>query len=300
MHNCMSSVFVEKSNFFYKNIEYIKTECSHCGYTKTVPFIVNDSVDVYESGHYKVKNYTLLPLLINFFDYIYFYLIFLNNNITNKSYVLDFGSGKGFFLYFLKLFKFINLFGLETSTSRADFSKKLTGLNISKNYYSKGTIHNLKFDCISLIHVLEHIPNPFNLINKLTNDALRDNGFLFIEVPNINSLSSVLAGKTWAHFTPHFHTNHFSSECLKNYCLQNNLKYKLISTFSFYNSSMGMTSTFLSFFGYRGSIFEDIKMKKINIILFFLFFLPFSIPLEFFLSFFFNRGSVLKCYIYKN
>ena len=144
-----------------------------------------------------------------------------------------------------------------------------------------------------MIHVLEHIDSPFRFLNLIIEGSLKKNGSIFIEVPNIDSFSYHFAKNNWAHFTPHFHTNHFSIKSIKSYCEKNSLNFKLNSTFSFYNSAMGMTSCLLSFFGYRGIIFEDLKSKKLSIIFSFLILLPISLISELILSFF-NMGSILK------
>lgn len=297
MHKCMCSVLLEKSIISFKNKKYNHYKCSVCGLVTTSP-LISVKEDIYESGHYKVKSLFIIPLIINFFDYIYILILAKQKSIKKSSYILDFGSGKGLFLYFLKLFKFKNLYGLETSKSRADFSSNLTGLKISNQFYNSGKIHGVKYDYISLIHVLEHIESPFKLIDNLLNTSLNKNGVLFIEVPNINSLGYKIGKHVWAHFTPHFHTNHFTSLCLQKYCDNNNLKFKLLGTFSFYNSSMGMASSILSLFGYKGIIFEDLKNKNIFIVLLFLLLIPFTITIEL-ASSFFNKGSVIKCFISK-
>lgn len=286
------------STLTYKGADYCLTECKQCGYIETKPIKKSD-IDIYESGHYQVKSYFYLPLIINFLDYIYIYIILRLRGLNSLSNILDFGCGKGFFLYFLKLFKMKNIYGSETSISRARFASEINHINISSEYYSEGKIMDKTFDCITMIHVLEHIENPFEFLKPIIKDVLNINGSLFIEVPNIGSTASRLAGKTWAHFTPHFHVNHFTTQSFNNFCLMNNLKYELVSTFSFYNSAMGMTSAILFLFGYRGSIFEDLKKKKIGIIIPFIILLPLTILLELVYSIFFKKGSVIKCIIKK-
>ena len=298
MHKCISNEENSSSKILFKGKYYDLIECKICGFLQTrlsEPTINN----IYESGHYKLKPYFIIPFLINLLDYILNYFILINRSIKHNSFILDFGCGKGYFLYFLKLLKFNHLFGIETSISRANYASTLTNLNITSDEYSKEKIMNVKFDCITLIHVLEHIERPFDLLNLLINDSLEKNGALLIEVPNINSTASRLAGKTWAHFTPHFHINHFTSQSLNNFCETNNLKYELVSTFSIYNSAMGMTSALLSLLGYNGRLFEDAKNKKAQVIIPFILFFPLTISLECIISLLFKKGSVIKCIIKK-
>ncbi len=286
------------TSFEYNSKEYIKKGCTNCGYIFTEP---NDGLklDIYDSGHYEIRGFKLVPFLINLPDYLYFIAILKFRGLKNNSLILDFGCGKGFFLYLLKLLGYKNLYGLETSKPRAEFSRRLTGLIISEDFYSSGKIIDKKYDLISLIHVLEHIPDPFLFLDNLILGGVENGGCVLIEVPNIKSISSLIAKNTWAHFTPHFHTNHFSISSIKNYCIDRDLRYSFVSSFSFYNSAMGMTSALLSIFGYKGSIFEDLKRKNIFIMFSFIIFLPVSLMLEFLISLFFKRGSVIKFIIYK-
>jgi 2-polyprenyl-3-methyl-5-hydroxy-6-metoxy-1,4-benzoquinol methylase len=283
--------------FSFKGVKYSKEICKNCGFTVTLPISTNRE-NIYDSGHYTVKGFRIIPFIINLPDYLFFHLIFLLKGVKRSINILDFGCGKGFFLYLLKKLGYKNLSGVETSIPRADFSKNLTGLDISHDYYNGGKIMDRKYNLVTMIHVLEHIPEPFLFLDKLLDGCIEDGGSIFIEVPNINSLSSIIAKESWAHFTPHFHTNHFTLLSLKQFCFERNLRFSTIGTFSFYNSAMGMTSALLSFFGYKGSIFEDLKMKKLIILFSFIIFLPLSVLLELLLALFTNKGSVIKFIIY--
>ena len=272
---------------------YNMTICPICKFVETTPKIFSE-INIYEFGHYEVKPYFFIPVFINLFDFIltriHFYILKLSK--TNK--LLDFGCGKGYFLYFLKKIGFTDLSGVETSESRSAFARKITNLEISSDFYSGGKILGKVYNGVTMIHVLEHIKNPFDFLDILLDSGVEKNGFVYIEVPNIGSVSSKIAGHAWAHFTPHFHTNHFSIASFENYCKERKFKYKLFATFSFYNSAMGMSSALFSLFGYRGSIFEDMKKKKLIVIIPFILLLPVTIILEFLLSFFSKKGSVIK------
>ena len=290
---CTCGSLLTYSNLTFNEINYNYFKCNNCGYIETTPSN-NIEFDIYETGHYEVKPYFYIPVLINLADFIISVLSIKQLKISLNSSFLDFGCGKGYFLYFLKKIGFTKLAGVETSVSRASFARKITNIDIASDFYTGGTILGKKYDCITMIHVLEHIKNPFIFLNTLLGSALNDKGIIYIEVPNINSISSKIAGTTWAHFTPHFHTNHFTVNVFKEYCILNNYEYKLVSTFSFYNSAMGMTSAMLSLFSYKGSIFEDLKRKKIHIVISFVLFLPFTLLAEALVSLFLNKGSVIK------
>jgi SAM-dependent methyltransferase len=293
MNTCTCGSLTTYSNLTFNEISYNYFKCKNCGYVETTP-LIDIHFDIYETGHYEVKPYFFIPVLINILDFFISVVSLKKLKIYKNSSVLDFGCGKGYFLYFLQKIGFTKLTGVETSVSRASFARKITNIEIASDFYTGGKILGKKYDCITMIHVLEHIKNPFIFLNTLIGSALNDKGIIYIEVPNINSLASKFAGTAWAHFTPHFHTNHFTINAFKEYCILNNFEYKLVSTFSFYNSAMGMTSALLSLFGYKGSIFEDLKRKKINIVISFVLFLPFTVLAEALVSLFLNKGSVIK------
>jgi SAM-dependent methyltransferase len=298
MCTCENKCHVTQTQFEYKNVAYYAITCEICGFIKTKP-VTAIKIDIYETGHYKVRAMFLIPFLINLPDYIFIYLCILKYKITKDKNVLDFGCGKGYFLYFLKKLGYRKIFGVETSISRAAFSRELTGMEISSDIYTGGQIMQSRFDFISLIHVLEHIENPFDFLDIFIDQAIEIDGVVFIEVPNVDSFASKIASKTWAHFTPHFHVNHFTPRSFMNYCSTKGYKYDFVGTFSFYNSAMGMSSAIFSFFGYRGSIFEDMKNKKLGVILPFILLLPVTIILEMLISLFFKKGSVIKFSIRK-
>jgi len=68
------------------------------------------------------------------------------------------------------------------------------------------------FDVITLYHVLEHIPFPYNIIEKI-NFSLNPGGLLVIEVPDVSGLQARIYGKKWQHWLPH-HVNYFSLDTL--------------------------------------------------------------------------------------
>jgi 2-polyprenyl-3-methyl-5-hydroxy-6-metoxy-1,4-benzoquinol methylase len=276
-----------------KVCDYNVKECKSCGFIETTP-LAYTGVDIYETGHYQVKPYFFIPVLINLADFIITFFSIKRLKISKNSSFLDFGCGKGYFLYFLNKIGYKKLAGVETSVSRASFAREITGIEIGSDFYSGGTIFGKKYDCITMIHVLEHIKNPFVFLDTLIGSTVNHNGIVYIEVPNINSVASKIAGTTWAHFTPHFHTNHFTVKAFIKYCILKNYEYELVSTFSFYNSAMGMSSAILSLFGYKGSIFEDLKGKKIHIIISFVLLLPFTVLVEALVSLFLKKGSVIK------
>ncbi|MFV0563576.1 class I SAM-dependent methyltransferase [Malaciobacter mytili] len=119
---------------------------------------------------------------------------FLKNSLLNKK-VLDFGSGNG---GFLKLAKEVckEVTGVELEKAVIPFYIE-DKLNIENN------LNNIdsKFDIITSFHVIEHIKEPLEILEKLKS-LLEDNGKLIIEVPNANdALLTIYKSEAFSHFT---------------------------------------------------------------------------------------------------
>lgn len=108
---------------------------------------------------------------------------------SKHSSLLDIGAGIGQFLDLAKD-NFKELFGTEVSVSAINFAKNNYGLNLFKGDFNYINLHDLKFDNITLFHVLEHVHNPLELLVK-ARSVLSEDGTIFIAVPN--DLNSIFA-----------------------------------------------------------------------------------------------------------
>lgn len=103
-------------------------------------------------------------------------------DLPTQGELLDFGCGNGELLrLFNRRFPRWNLAGYDQDDR---YRKEVTQIPRVKNFYSNGleTIER-KFNLITLIHVLEHISQPYYLLKQLREKLTRD-GLLFIHVPN--------------------------------------------------------------------------------------------------------------------
>ena len=123
--------------------------------------------------------------------------------------VLEFGAGAGWnFLAFNP--KKYNLLGIEINKTLVEIGQKF-GLPVIN-----GDETSIKdnYDIVILSHILEHVPNPLNLLNIIYNH-LNDNGLIYIEVPNLFNHSTL-------NLKIH-HIYHFSPYSLKLLCSKANL-----------------------------------------------------------------------------
>jgi SAM-dependent methyltransferase len=69
------------------------------------------------------------------------------------------------------------------------------------------------YDAIVMMDVLEHIPGPVEYLGGLK-EYLKDDGVVFLQMPNKNSWSSRIAGKRWGWWSAPDHLYHFSGRAL--------------------------------------------------------------------------------------
>ena len=170
------------------------------------------------------------------------------------------------------------------------------------NFYKSGKLSGVPFDVITLFHVLEHLPTPKVLLENLIRDNLKDGGLLVLEVPNLNSLQAIIAGKNWLHLDIPRHLNHFTKRRLVSMLnnLNNvNVNILKIEYFSSVLGLQGMINSIFNLFGYRKSLISELKYnRKPILILGILVVLPLAFFLELFSSIV-NKGAVIRIYAIK-
>lgn len=131
---------------------------------------------------------------------------FLKKNIDEKKIknfkILDYGGNDGSNTPFKK-YKKVTIFELNKKFNQ--YYKK----NFNK-YYQK------KFDIVVCTHVLEHEPYPLKLLNKINKNFMKENSYLYLEIPiekivydSQPKRPNILKKKHW-----HEHINFFTEESL--------------------------------------------------------------------------------------
>ncbi len=146
-------------------------------------------------------------------------------------------------------------YGLELSTHAAAYAKKNFDLNIIGDHLEDHLKKNNKYDLIIMTDVIEHLDNPFEVIN-LINQNLSKEGNLILSTFNFDSFFSKVMGRKYPWIIP-MHKYYFSNATLDNCLTKYNLKIfdikndtKLISIEYLFNKFNIMFPTFKFIFNY--------------------------------------------------
>ena len=241
-------------------------ECSNCSlrFTQDVP----DAVSI--SPYYKSENYiSHTNTSKGFINRLYQSvrkrtlkqkrrLIETATGVT-KGNLLDVGSGTGAFAAAMKEAGW-QVTGLEPDADARSVGKQSYNIELEdiSNFYK---LPANSYDAITMWHVLEHVHDLQGYIAKLKS-LLKENGKLFIAVPNYMSKDAAIYREHWAAYDVPRHLYHFSPKAMQVLLEKHGLKllqYKPMWFDSFYVSMLsskyktGKTNLLGSFFNGLGS-----------------------------------------------
>ena len=142
-------------------------------------------------------------------------------NFSSKKMHLDIGCGTGEFLNSCKKKNF-NVIGVEPSELARKQAIKNYGLEVLSDTSLKQFKDNT-FDSVSMWHVLEHVSNINETIFQI-HRILKNNGHVFIAVPNHESFDANFYKQYWAAWDVPIHLWHFTTKAIKKIFEKSNLK----------------------------------------------------------------------------
>jgi 2-polyprenyl-3-methyl-5-hydroxy-6-metoxy-1,4-benzoquinol methylase len=144
----------------------------------------------------ELKNTADRKYAYNFdFDVMHPYMIESFKPFFKGDDVLELGSSKGDFTkHLFEHFAYITC--VEASNEAIKHAQnKFDNTVTFYNSLFEDTKLPKKYNNIILTHVLEHIDNPVTLLNKIKEEWLTDDGYLFVVCPNANAPSRQIAVK---------------------------------------------------------------------------------------------------------
>ncbi len=144
-----------------------------------------------------------------------------------RGRLLDVGCGNGAFLARMRDFGW-EVRGVEPDARAADVARRHYGLSVFH-----GTLEAFEpsesYDGITLNHVIEHVPNPIELL-QTSERLLKPGGRLVIATPNVLSLGARVFGSSWRGLEVPRHLCLFSPKSLAHLVTFTDLRIELLRT----------------------------------------------------------------------
>lgn len=97
--------------------------------------------------------------------------------------VMDVGASSGEFTFVMHRAGFLAR-GIEPNLGYADFARRTYGVTLEGGGLEEAAVAPGSLDLVTLNHVLEHLVDPWGALRRV-HGWLRDDGLLFLEVPNL-------------------------------------------------------------------------------------------------------------------
>jgi len=211
---CNSDSFSVYLRLKDKCVDIVK--CKVCNTFRTMPYPKIDYTDKEIYCEHYLKNEAAFRM---FADRV----INIIARHKKQGRLLDIGCSVGFMLEAASKLGF-NAEGLELNKKAVDIalSKKL---NVKMSGIAEVGYGKNSFDVVILNHILEHIFNPVEFIQRI-GEILKNDGLLIIGVPNHDSLAANVIKCRWYGWGIPEHIWHFDRVSLKYLLLKSGLRIK--------------------------------------------------------------------------
>ena len=192
-------------------------KCTSCGFHFTNPIPSEDAIGAYYKSEDYVSHSSTNKGLVNKL-YNLVRTITLGKKVSlirshsKGNSVLDIGSGTGHFLNACKQNGLV-VQGLEPDNDARTFAKDNFDLDLEP-LDNLLAIESDSKDVITMWHVLEHVYHLKRDIGQITR-VLKQDGALFIAVPNMNSYDAKVYKEYWAAYDVPRHLYHFQENTIK-------------------------------------------------------------------------------------
>lgn len=194
--------------------------CSECNFAFTQDFPSEHEIGKYYDAPEYVSHSDTNKGLVNTLYHIARKIslrsktrLILKHSTAKTGKLLDIGCGTGYFLNAISKKKWV-VTGIEKSESTRKYANQKFGLNIQDSEFLFEMPSKTK-NVITMWHVLEHIEK-LNPTMEHLHRILKDDGTLFIALPNKESFDADYYQEYWAAYDVPRHLWHFSPD---NFCI---------------------------------------------------------------------------------
>ena len=172
----------------FRGIPVTNLICQHCGMVYQSPRM-NDTErqSFYEQGYRELYQGQESPKTSDLrvqearAEHI---IEFISNPVKSAGRILDIGCSAGILLKHFQNHFHAQIAGVEPGKMHREYARS-SGMDVFPSLEELSIAIPGRFDLISMMHVLEHIPEPVGYLQNLRVILLASAGWLLIEVPNL-------------------------------------------------------------------------------------------------------------------
>ena len=193
------------------NFTFNVVQCTNCRAVYLDPQPTAQQLDHAYSEHYygeqEKKFFSPFELIIDYFRKQRARK--LTSYLSPNAHILDIGCGNGRFLHFVSQLGSYHLHGVELPGKAAQRAAQIPQMHLKIGTLQANDFAPQSLDAISMFHVVEHLPNPAEVLEIMGN-IIKPNGIAIISFPNIDSWQSRFFKGKWLHLDPPRHLYFFA------------------------------------------------------------------------------------------
>ncbi len=193
-------------------------KCTSCGFiTANLDIDYQRIENIYSENYFKGEEYE---------DYLRDKKIIQKNFVNRMNYlekvvpkssrqhILEIGCGYGFFGELVRDVWRSNYLGIDICKEAIEYASTKLKLNVLNKDYEKIERDKISFDTCIMFDVIEHLPNPDQVVKKLSQEIL-EGGYIVISTGDIGSALARIQGMKWRMIHPPSHLHYFNKQTIK-------------------------------------------------------------------------------------
>jgi len=196
-------------------------KCLNCGlaYLNPMPH-PEDITRIYDTHEYYCNKGVKKDTPLGYPDYLMLeeHLIFVADELLRPikgiktGRLLDVGCGMGIMLNHFRELGW-DTYGIDVSTYATEYARNELGLNVFTGAVDKIDLPENYFDLTTMVHVIEHIPNPKGTLEAL-HRLMKPGGIIIVATHDISGLWPRVVRGRWRHLNIPEHLYFFSKNTL--------------------------------------------------------------------------------------